>query len=133
MGKKIIILFIVGLCAWNLTKIPYLISFDSTDVSDDYAKHGLEGSINLGHWVEGYHGTKLKSPSINFLAVHSVIGITVLMMMAFSLISPKLRRKHGLLFFIFAILLGVHTLPAALLMDGSFKRILFSYTCICYS
>jgi hypothetical protein len=80
--------------------------------------------------VDGYHGTKLKSPAINFLAVHTVIGITVLMMMAFSLVRPALRRKHGLLFFVSAILLGLHTLPAAWLMDGAFKKYLFTATCV---
>ncbi len=99
-------------------------------MTDAYARHGLEGSINLGHWIDGYHGGKLKSPSINFLAVHAVIGITVLIMMAMSLVKTELRRKYGLTFFLFAILLGLHTLPAALLMDSTFKRYLFSGTCI---
>jgi hypothetical protein len=130
MIKKIVIVFLLGLCIWNLTKLPYIIFFDINDISDAYARHGLEGSINLGHWIDGYHGTKLKSPSINFLAVHAVIGITVLTMMAMSLIKPELRRKYGLAFFIFAILLGLHTFPAALLMDSTFKRYLFSGTCI---
>jgi hypothetical protein len=130
MIKKIIIFFLLFLCVWNLTKLPYYLVFDISDTADSYARHGLEGSINLGHWIDGYHGTKLKSPAINFLAVHAVIGITVLTMMAMALFKPVLRRRYGLVFFIFAILLGAHTLPAALLMDSTFKRYLFSGTCI---
>ena len=130
MGKKILLVFLVGLCAWNLTKLPYYLSYDSTDTTNAYVKHGLEGSINLENWLDGYRGNKLRTPAMNFLAVHAVIGITVLMMMAFSVINPERRRRHGLLFFIFAILLGLHTLPAALLMDSTFKKYLFSGTCV---
>lgn len=129
-GKGILLFFLVGLCVWNVTKIPYYIAFDPANVTDEYVSHGLEGSINLGHWVEGYHGTKLKTPAINFLAVHNVVGITVLMMMAFSLVRPTLRRRFGLPFFGFAILLGAHTLPAAWMMDGAFRKYLFTATCV---
>jgi hypothetical protein len=130
VGKKILLFLLVGLCVWNLTKLPYYVAFDPADATDAYARHGLEGSINLGHWVEGYHGTKLKSPAINFLAVHNVVGITVLMMMAFALVRPRLRRRFGPLFFPFAILLGAHTVPAAWMMDGAFRKYLFTATCV---
>ncbi len=130
MGKRIVLFFLIGLCAWNLTKIPYIVTFDSTDTTDEYARNGLEGSINLGHWVDGYHGLKQKSPEINFLAVHNVVGITVLMLMAISLVSPGFRRKWGLLFFSSAIVLGLHTIPAAWAMEGDFKKYLFTATCV---
>jgi len=129
VGKKILLFFLFGLCAWNLAKIPYILAFD-IDAADEFSRRGLEGSITLAKWVEGYRGTKLKSPSINFLAVHNVIGITVLMMMAISLLSHGFRRKYGVLFFAFGILLGIHTIPAALLMDSAVKRFLFTGTCI---
>lgn len=129
MGKKVLLFFLVGLCVWNLTKIPYYLAFDPAD-TDAYTAHGLEGSINLGHWVEGYHGTKLKSPAANFLLVHNVVGITVLMMMALTLLRPPLRRRWGRWFFPFAILLGAHTVPAAWMMDGAFRRYLFTATCV---
>jgi hypothetical protein len=130
MGKKILLFFLVGLCAWNLTKIPYYVVFDASDTTDAYAVHGLEGSINLAHWVDGYRGTKLKSPAVNFLLVHNVVGITVLMMMALSLLRPPLRRRWGPWFFPFSILLGAHTLPAAWMMDGAFRKYLFTATCV---
>jgi hypothetical protein len=130
MGKKILLFFLVGLCVWNLTKIPYYVAFDPTDTADTYAGHGLEGSINLGHWVEGYHGTKLKTPAINFLAIHAVVGITVLLMMALTVLRPPLRRRWGPVFFPFAIILGAHTLPAAWMMDSAFRKYLFTATCL---
>lgn len=129
MLKKVLLVFLVGLCAWNLTKVPYYLAFDAADAADAYARHGLEGSINLGHWVDGYHGTKLKTPAVNFLLVHNVIGITVLMMMAISLVRPPLRRSWGPVFFPFAIVLGAHTLPAAWMMDSPFRKYLFTATC----
>ncbi|HSH74293.1 MAG TPA: hypothetical protein VLA09_01200 [Longimicrobiales bacterium] len=129
MLKKILVFFLVGLCAWNVTKIPYYIAFDTADTADAYVQHGLEGSINLGHWVDGYHGTKLKTPAVNFLLVHNVVGITVLIMMALSLAKQGWRRKYGRPYFAFAIVLGVHTLPAAWMMDAAVRKYLFTATC----
>ena len=129
MLKKILLFFLVGLCVWNLTKLPYYVAYDFAPPDDAYVQHGLEGSINLSYWVDGYRGTKLKSPAINFLVFHTVVGITVLMMMALSLIKQGWRRKYAVPYFVFSIVLGAHTLPAALAMDGAFQRYLFTATC----
>ena len=71
-------------------------------------------TINLVRWVKsGYNGNKLRSPAINFLFVHTIIGITVLMLYAATLLSARYRRKWGHISYLFTILLGVQSLPAA--------------------
>ena len=127
MGKKILLFFLVGLCVWNLTKVPYYLAFDSMD---SWVQQGIEGSINLGHGVDGYHGTKLKTPAINFLLLHNVIGITVLLMMALPVLRAPLRRRWGPVFFPFAIILGVHTLPAAWMIESPLRKYIFTVTCL---
>ena len=51
-------------------------------------------------------------------------------MMALSVIRKEWRRKYAFPFFCFSIFLGVHTLPAALLMDDPFTYYLFTATCL---
>ena len=128
---------LVFLVTWNATKIPYYIEYDK-DGDSDYEKAGLGGSINLEKWVDGYQGSKLHSPPCNFLLVHIGFGSTVLIMMAMTMVKPAWRRKYGYYFFTFAILLGLHTIPAAWTMgwqpDGpstkaAFKYI-FTFTCV---
>ena len=92
--------------------MPYYIQFDKNGDSD-YEKGGLTGSINLVYWVNGFQSSKLHSPACNFLLVHIAFGVTVLVMMAMSLVKTAWRRKYGNYFFTFAILLSVHTIPAA--------------------
>jgi hypothetical protein len=79
---------------------------------------------------QGFNSTKLRAPACNFLLVHVAAGITVLVMMALSLIKAEWRRKYAVPFFCFSIFLGVHTLPAALLMDDPFTFYLFTATCL---
>jgi hypothetical protein len=79
---------------------------------------------------KGFHSTKLRAPACNFLLLHVAAGITVLVMMALSVIKKEWRRKYAVPFFCFSIFLGAHTLPAALLMDDWFTFILFTATCL---
>jgi hypothetical protein len=79
---------------------------------------------------QGFHSTKLRAPACNFLLVHVAAGITVLVMMALSVIKREWRKKYAVPFFCFTIFLGAHTLPAALLMDSWFTYILFTFTCL---
>mmetsp|Transcript_11805 Transcript_11805/g.17596 ORF Transcript_11805/g.17596 Transcript_11805/m.17596 type:complete len:284 (+) Transcript_11805:143-994(+) len=135
--RKTLIFFLVFLVSWNATKIPYYIQFDY-DGDSDYEKGGLAGSINLAYWIDGFESSKLHSPACNFLLVHIAFGSTVLIMMALTMIKTSWRRKYGNYFFTFAILLGVHTLPAAWTMgyspDGPstkpFLKYLFTFTCV---
>ncbi|GFH49876.1 hypothetical protein CTEN210_06352 [Chaetoceros tenuissimus] len=91
--RKILIFFILFLCLWNLSKVPYYIQFDKNGDSD-YEKGGLTGSINLVYWVNGFQSSKLHSPACNFLLVHIAFGVTVLVMMAMSLVKTAWRRKY---------------------------------------
>lgn len=111
--------------------MPYYIQFDKNGDSD-YEKGGLTGSINLVYWVNGFQSSKLHSPACNFLLVHIAFGVTVLVMMAMSLVKTAWRRKYGNYFFTFAILLSVHTIPAAWKMgpNKDFLKYLFTFTCI---
>jgi hypothetical protein len=79
---------------------------------------------------QGFHSTKLRAPACNFLLVHVAAGTTVLVMMALSVIRKEWRRKYAVPFFCFSIFLGLHTLPAALLMDDDFTYYLFTATCL---
>lgn len=128
LGKKLVIFCLLFLVAWNATKIPFYIAFDSNGDSD-YEKGGLTGQINLHYWIKGYTSAKLHSPACNFVLVHVAIGSTVLIMMAMSLVKQAWRRKYGYYFFSFAILLGTHTLPASWVMPQLPLRILFLCTC----
>lgn len=128
LGRKLLIFAFVFLPAWTVTKIPYYIQFNAQG-DTPYEKGGLTGSINLEHWISGYNGSKLRSPACNFLLVHIAFGITVLIMMALSLIKKSWRKKYGYYFFTFAICLAVHSVPAALMMPQLPLRILFTFTC----
>lgn len=128
LGKKLVIFCLLFLVAWNATKIPFYIAFDSNGDSD-YEKGGLTGQINLHYWIKGYTSAKLHSPACNFVLVHVAIGSTVLIMMAMTLVKQAWRRKYGYYFFSFAILLGTHTLPASWVMPQLPLRILFLCTC----
>lgn len=130
--KKVIIFFLLGLSAWTLTKVSYFIGFDARG-TDYYDRLGIEGSINLVHWLHGdggYHGTKLKSPAANFFLVHIFFGVSVLVLIALTLIRPTWRRKYGYFTFSFALLLGGHTLPAAFRSDITWMRWVFTITCL---
>jgi hypothetical protein len=129
LGRKLLIFSLFFLTAWTFTKIPYYIQFDPNGDSA-YEKGGLTGSINLAYWIKGFDSSRLHSPACNFLLVHIAFGATVLVMMALSLIKTSWRRKYGKWFFTFAILLGVHTIPAALGMNPVPLRFLFTFTCV---
>jgi hypothetical protein len=79
---------------------------------------------------QGFHSTKLRAPACNFLLVHVAVAITVLVMIALAIIKKEWRRKYAVPFFCFSTFLGLHTLPAALLMDSMFTFILFPFTCL---
>ena len=79
---------------------------------------------------QGYHGTKSRAPACNFLLVHNALGITVLIMVALSIIKREWRKKYAVPFFCFTIFLGLHTLPATLLQDDKFMLIVFTATCL---
>ena len=132
VAKKTIFFLLLVLSVWTSTKVPYYIGFDRNG-DDYYDKLGLEGSINLVHWIHsngGYHGSKLKTPAINFLLLHVVIGITLLILIALTLINSAWRRQYGYVTYTFAILLGGHTLPAAIASDVPWMRWVFTITCI---
>jgi len=129
LWRKILIFFIVFLVTWNASKIPYYIGFDANG-DTPYEKAGLAGSINLAFWLKGYQGSKLHSPACNFLLVHIAFGSTVLIMMVLALVNGSWRKKYGMYFFTFSILLGVHTIPAAVTTNSIPLRIIFTITCI---
>lgn len=127
--RKTLIFSLVFLTAWTFTKVPYYIGFDA-DGDTAYEKGGLTGSINLAYWVKGYESSKLHSPACNFLLVHIAFGSTVLIMMALSLIKTAWRKKYGYYFFTSALLLGVHTIPAAWKMGSPFTKYAFTFTSV---
>jgi abortive infection bacteriophage resistance protein len=48
---KGLIAFLAIVALWNVTKLPYYLSFNN-DGNTAYNDHGIELSINLGHWVK---------------------------------------------------------------------------------
>jgi hypothetical protein len=48
---KIIIALLAVTGIWNICKIPYYMSYGQ-DGNTSYSDHGIELSINLGHWVK---------------------------------------------------------------------------------
>jgi hypothetical protein len=113
--KKIVFFFLVGLCAWTFTKIPFLMAYSPIG-DDDFNKAGVTATVNLVQMIHGgggYHGNKVKSPAANFILVHAMFGITILIMIAMTLVKSSLRRKYGYATFTFTIIFGLHTFPAA--------------------
>lgn len=127
--RKFLIFWLVFLVAWNFTKVPFYVEFNPNG-DTAYEKGGITGSINMAHWFSGFDSSRLHSPACNFLLVHISFGSTVLIMMALSLIKTKWRKQYGKWFFSFAILLGAHTIPAAMGMNQLPLRILFTFTCL---
>jgi hypothetical protein len=126
--KKVVFFFIVLLCVWNGSKMPFFLSFDPE--SEEAKNVGLYATINLTKWIRsdgGYQGSKLACPAISFFLIHILIAITVLMLIAMTLIYPSWRRKYGYWTYSLGIALGVHTLPAALQHK---LWIPFGFTCI---
>jgi hypothetical protein len=117
---KGVIAFMSIVMLWNVTKLPFYMSFNKEgDIA--YNKHGIELSINLGHWIKGYRSSrKMRTPACNFILVHSALGLTILFMMILTLVHKEWRNKYCKLFFCFAILEGFHALPASLINDAGF-------------
>ena len=124
---KAAIAFMAIVALWNITKLPFLMSFGN-DGNVAYNSRGVELSINLGHWVKGYRSNKMRTPPCNFMLVHSALGLTILFMMILSLINQTWRKRYCKPFFWFAIIEGIHAIPASLANDGGFKP-LFLLAC----
>lgn len=128
VGVKALITFLaIPVCLWNLTKMPFYMAFNQ-DGNDFYNSRGIELSINLGHWIEGYRSKQMRTPPFNFLLVHMSLGITVVVMMILSLINKPWRKKYCVPFFWFSIIEGIHAIPASLVNDAGFM-ILFMVAC----
>jgi FtsH-binding integral membrane protein len=129
LATKGLIGFLLVIVLWNVTKLPFLMSFNN-DGDVEYNSHGIELSINLGHWVKGYRSKKMRTPACNFMLVHAALGITCVCMMILSLIKKSWRKKYCVPFFIFAIVEGLHAFPASILNDSPFLVKLFICACI---
>jgi len=145
--KCFAIFLVMFLVCWNVTKLPYYFVSDELQpatnvtwnaarcgnekgVSDVYWCYGLEGSINLEHWVKGYHGGKLHTPSIFFVGLHAIMGCTVLTLSTLTIVWPQIRKRFGYSFFILAFILGAHTFPSTLLVSPFPKLVLFAFTAV---
>jgi hypothetical protein len=122
------IAFLSIVMLWNVTKLPFYMSFNN-DGNIAYNDHGIELSINLGHWVKGYRSLKMRTPACNFILVHAALGLTILFMMILTLIHKEWRNKYCRPFFCFAILEGFHALPASLINDAGLAP-LFLFACV---
>jgi hypothetical protein len=125
--SKAVIAFIVIIAILNVTKLPYFMSFGN-DGNVSYNSHGIEVSINLGHWVKGYRSAKQRAPACNFFLIHATLGLTILFMMILTLVKETWRKKYCKPFFWFAIIEGVHAIPASLINDSGFTP-LFLFAC----
>lgn len=114
---KGIIAFLSIVLLWNVTKLPFYMSFNN-DGNVAYNEHGIELSINLGHWIKGYRSAKMRTPACNFILVHAALGVTILFMMILTLIRKEWRKRYCKPFFWFAIVEGIHSLPASIINDA---------------
>ena len=122
------IAFLSIVALWNVTKLPFYMSFNN-DGDIAYNDHGIELSINLGHWIKGYRSAKMRTPACNFILVHAALGLTILFMMILTLLHKEWRNKYCRPFFCFAILEGFHALPASLINDAGLAP-LFLFACV---
>jgi hypothetical protein len=70
----------------------------------------------------------MRSCPWNFLLLHSVLGITILIMMILTLLNKKWRRKYCVPFFWFGIIEGIHAFPICYINDSK-MRMLFILAC----
>ncbi len=73
---------------------------------------------------------KEHTPPYQYLLIHTAVGLTILAMMILSLINRKWRKKYCVYFFIFAIVEGLHALPASLVQDSQGLIIFFTILCM---
>lgn len=117
LAKRSFVIFLAVVILWNVTKLPFLMAFNN-DGNVFYNSHGMELSINLGHWVKGYRSVKMRTPPCNFLLVHSAMGLTLLAMVILVVLKVERRRKYCMFFYIFAICEGIHAIPASIVNDA---------------
>jgi hypothetical protein len=116
LPRRLLIAFLFLLPLWTFSKIPFYLGFKNDgNASDPY---GLELSINLEHWITGYHSSKLRCPPFNFILIHVAMGSMVLVLTALTLINKSWRLKYGKYFFIAGFILGLHSVPASILQVG---------------
>lgn len=132
LGSKILIFAALLLSLWNSFKLPYYIQFDANGDSP-YEKGGLAISINLYFWTNGwYEGDRLRDPACNFVLVHAAFSITLLMMVALTLMKTAWQKKYGKYFFAFSLVLAVHALPSSLTQVEAFKKFFAVIACLVY-
>eukprot|EP00573_Skeletonema_grethae_P000975 CAMPEP_0201690652 /NCGR_PEP_ID=MMETSP0578-20130828/4043_1 /ASSEMBLY_ACC=CAM_ASM_000663 /TAXON_ID=267565 /ORGANISM="Skeletonema grethea, Strain CCMP 1804" /LENGTH=273 /DNA_ID=CAMNT_0048175697 /DNA_START=82 /DNA_END=903 /DNA_ORIENTATION=- len=132
LGSKLLIFAALLISLWNLFKLPYYIQFDANGDSL-YEKGGLAVSINLCFWTNGlYEGSRLRDPACNFVLVHATFAITLLVMVALSLMKTAWQRKYGNYFFALALVLAVHAFPSSLTQVVAFKKCNAVITCLVY-
>lgn len=51
LKTKVLIAFLAIVGLWNVMKLPYFMAYGN-DGNTSYSDHGVELSINLGHWVK---------------------------------------------------------------------------------
>lgn len=84
------------------------------------AKRTLFAFLFFLEFVSEYRGAKLSTNPIVFL-----VGVTVLVLAALSIVNPSLRRRYGYFFFACCFILGFHAIPAALLNPIPWKNVLY--------
>ena len=70
----------------------------------------------------------MRSCPWNFLLLHSILGITILIMMILTLLNKKWRKKFCVYFFYFGIVEGIHAFPICYINDSP-MRMLFILAC----
>merc|ERR1719203_974156 len=115
---------------WNASRCMNEATDQEHFKSMDYWCHGMEGSVNLGYWVNCYRGGKISTPNMGFLGIHVVTGATVLWLYSITTIWPNTRLKYAWPFFIATLALGIHTTPATMIVEPFPKVVLFSFTSI---
>lgn len=127
LSKIFAILLCLVVPIWNFFKIPYYlvplhlqpatnVTYDAVRCNStvgvlEYWCHGTEASINAGLWW-GYRGDKMVQDPIVFLAMHTTLGVTVLMISSITIFFPALRRTYGYFFFICVLIMTLHCMPA---------------------
>jgi len=101
-----------------------------------YWCHGLETSIALGHWTmrnDDYHLRlgKIQSGPINFVALHSVLGTTVLTLGGIMVLFPGKMTSYAHLYFLTVIFFAIHSFPSCFIATALSWWVFFSAAFVC--
>jgi len=113
--------FLFLLAAYNLFKLPWYLGLISIP------SYGLEASMPF-HSLIGYRGSKLWSHPVLFLAPHTIMGSSLLILYALHVLGKDAVSSK--FYFSLAILFAIHVIPERAGIPNRSKKLPLNEACI---